>query len=110
MGAGGAGVPSNLREDRRAEVLSDLHEQVTDLLEHGYRPYEIAIRIVLRVVLGMKDDVTWSAPYLPETLAEQFERGREALRHVGMPKFTIAAMAVVGVMNCAWLMSDGDKT
>ena len=49
------GVPSNLREDRRAEILSDLHEHVTDFQEQGYRPDEIAIRIVLRVVQGMKD-------------------------------------------------------
>ena len=105
-----AGVPSNLREDRRAEILSDLHEQVTDFLEQGYRPDEIAIRIVLRVVRGMKDDVAWSAPYLPEALAEQFKRGSEALRHIGTPKFITTAMAVVGMMNCAWLMSDEDKT
>ena len=100
-----AGVPSNLREDRRAEILSDLHEQVTDFREQGYRPDEIAFRIVLRVVRGMKDDVAWSAPYLPEALAEQFERGSEALRHIGTPKFITTAMAVVGMMNCAWLMS-----
>lgn len=105
-----AGVPSNLREDRRAEILSDLHEQVADCREQSYRPDEIAIRILLRVVRGMKDDVAWSAPYLPEALAEQFERGSEVLRHVGMPKFIITAMAVVGMVNCAWLMSDGDKT
>ena len=35
-----AGVPSNLREDRRAEILSDLHEQVTDFPKQGYRPDE----------------------------------------------------------------------
>ena len=104
------GVPSNLREDRRAEILSDLHEHVTDFLEQGYRPDEIAIRIVLRVVRGMKDDVAWSAPHLPGALAEQFESGSEALRHVGTPKFIITAMAVVGMMNCAWLMSDEDVT
>ena len=105
-----AGVPSNLREDRRAEILSDLHENVADFREQGYRPDEIAIRIMLRVVRGMKDDVAWSAPHLPGALAEQFERGSEALRHVGTPKFIITAMAVLGMMNCAWLMSDEDKT
>ena len=105
-----AGVPSNLREDRRAEILSDLHEQVTDIREQGYRPDEIAITIMLRVVRGMKDDVAWSAPHLPGALAEQFERGSEALSHIGTPKFITTAMAVIGMMNCAWLMSDGDKT
>ena len=105
-----AGVPSNLREDRRAEILSDLYEHVTNFREQGYRPDEIAITIMLRVVRGMKDDVAWSAPHLPVALAEQFERGSEALRHVGTPKVIITAMAVVGMINCAWLMSDEDKT
>ena len=105
-----AGVPNKERQDRRAEILSDLHEQVADFREQGYRPDEIAILIVRRVVRGMKDDVAWSAPYLPEVLAEQFERGSEALRHIGTPKFITTAMAVVGMMNCAWLMSDGDKS
>ena len=63
----------------------------------------------MRVVRGVKDDLAWSAPYLPSMLAEQFERLSEALRNVRTLTPAISALAVLGMMNASLAVSDGDK-
>ena len=105
-----AAVPITEQEARRAEIQSDLHEQVADCRAEGYQPAEIAFHVLLRVVRGVIDDLAWSAPYLSSMLAEQFERGSESLRNVRTLTPIISAMAVLGMMNASLAVSDGDRT
>ena len=105
-----AAAPRDEQENRRAEVLSDLHEHIADFRAEGYRPDEIALHVICRVVWGMKDDVAWFVPYLPSTLAERFQSGSEFLGRIGTPRSLTTALAVFGMMNMAHFMSDGDKT
>ena len=105
-----ATAPKIEREARRAEISSDLHDQVADSRAEGHRPVETAIHILLRVVCGMKDDVAWAAPYLPSTLAEKLEKRSEALGNVRVPAWVVAGMATFGLMNWAWFMSEGANT
>ena len=105
-----AAAPEDEREARRDEVRSDLHEHVTDSQEEGYGPAEIAFQVLARVVLGMKDDVLWSAPYFTATLAQRLESESAALGRVGRFNFLIVAVAVFGMMNAGFIVSEGDKT
>ena len=103
-------APENEREARRAEVLSDLHEHISDAQTEGYDPPEIAVQIFFRTVWGIKDDVAWTAQYFPSRLADRLEKGSEILSHFGTPPRLIASVATFGLMNSAFFMSDGDQT
>jgi hypothetical protein len=54
-----AGLPSDLREARRAEIESDLWESVSDGAP--------ARHILARLALGMTDDLTWSLTFMDTT-------------------------------------------
>ena len=101
-------APEGERDERRAEVLSDLHDHVSDSRGEGRGSAEVALQLLSRMVLGMRDDVAWSAPYLPATLAERLERGSEGLSRVRMPKWMVPSMALFAMINLSFL-SDGGK-
>ncbi len=103
-------APRDERENRRAEVLSDLHEHIEDSRAEGHRPDEIAVQVLIRIVWGMKDDVAWSMPYLPSTLEERLQRGSESIGHMRTPGFLVAALALLGFMNLGLFMSDQNET
>ena len=105
-----AAAPEDEREARRDEVRSDLYEHVADSREEGCGPVEIGFQIVARVVLGMKDDVVWVAPRSAASLAERLERGSAAFGRDGRLDFLIAALALAGVMNSGFIVSEGDRT
>ena len=105
-----AAAQNDEREDRRAEFCSDLYEHIADSRAEGYRPHEIAFHVLSRVVQGMKDDVAWSAPYIPSALAGRFQSGSESIGHMRTPGFLVAALAVLGMMNLAFFMSDGNES
>jgi hypothetical protein len=50
-----------LRKERRDEIESDLWELHEDARRRGASPTRIAIHMLLRLVLGMADDVAWRA-------------------------------------------------
>jgi hypothetical protein len=64
-------MPPALRNARRAEIDSDLWEFEDDARQHGDGPVIIAAHILVRLSLGLVDDLSW-----------RFERaeGRSALR------------------------------
>ena len=102
-------APKKEREGRCLEVLSDLHEHVKDCQVEGYRPAETAVQILFRMVWGLKDDLAWSAPYLRSTLSERLERGSEAISHLKTSYSVISCLALFGMFNLAFLLSDGHK-
>ena len=63
-------APLEERMDRRAELLSDLHEHISDSRAGGVRPEVLALQILSRNLRGAPDDLRWSAPYLVTSLAE----------------------------------------
>lgn len=55
-------VHPELRRRRRAEMASDLWEQRTADRAADYRPAEIGLRIIARMVRGMWEDLRWAIP------------------------------------------------
>ncbi len=53
------GLPTALRDRRRAELASDVHEQIADARAQGYRPGETAARVLWRSLRGLHADVLW---------------------------------------------------
>jgi len=54
-----ARLPADAREERRAEIESDLWEFHEDARRRGSSPTGIAILMLLRLVLGIHDDLIW---------------------------------------------------
>ena len=102
-------APAGERDPRRAEVLSDLHEHIQDSRAEGHRPAEVAVHVLLRMLCGVKDDLAWSAPYLPSAMAERLERGGETLSHFRTPTMVITSLAFLSWANVSFFVSDGDK-
>lgn len=53
-----------LRADRRAEMASDMAEQIGALRAEGYRPSEIGARVLVRMMFGVWSDLVWMAAHL----------------------------------------------
>ncbi len=102
-------APAVERGPRRAEVLSDLHEHIEDSKAEGHSPAEIAIHVLLRTFCGLKDDLTWSVPYLPHAMTERLESGSHTLSRLRTPTVVVTSLALFGMVNVLFLMSDGDK-
>ena len=99
-------VPEHLRTARRAEIRSDLHEQTNQMCQDGCRSNVIALQILVRMILGLWDDVSWSAPYLPTTLAERLSRGSDKASRVRPSPFMVALLTVFAIMNLSLLATD----
>ena len=70
-----------VRDARRSEIESDLWELHEDARGRGASPTLIAIHIVLRLVLGVGDDVLWRAEQLhvrPRVVREALWAGAAA--------------------------------
>ena len=59
------GVPAELRETRRAEIDSDLWEQVHDDQARGRRPLATTLRVLGRVLRGVVSDLSWRLEHRP---------------------------------------------
>lgn len=99
-------VPEHLRAARRAEIRSDLHEQINQMRQEGDRSNIIAFHILGRMIWGLWDDVRWSAPYLPSTLAERLSRGSEIVGKARPSPLMVASLAMLGIMNLSFYMTD----
>lgn len=102
-------APAELREARRAEVLSDLHDETADLRTQGLDPTEVAARILLRMARGVKDDAAWSAPFLPSAMAEYLEKGSETISRYKTPTVLVPSLAVLGLMNYSYVASESNQ-
>ena len=103
-------APEAEREARRSEVLSDLFEHVENAMTEGYRPAEVGVQIVLRVVIGIKDDLAWFSPYLLNTIVAKLENVSEALRLMETPKEVTSYLAFFSMINLLFFFSDGQQS
>ena len=99
-------APEEERNSHRAEVCSDLHEQVEGSREEGLGPVAIAIRIFLRMLCGLPGDVMWAVPYLPATLARNLMGASQAISRPETLKLLSSGLAIFSVMNGLFVMSD----
>ena len=101
-------APEHERESRRAEADSVLHEERSTSRAEGYKPAEVAVRVLLRMALRVRSDMAWLAPYLPTALAERLAKGDDALSRVRTPTRMVSSLAVLGLMNWSFYVS-GDQ-
>ena len=101
-----AAVPAKERGDRRAEIESDLHEQVSHFRAEGHTRSEIAAQLLCRSVLGLKDDLAWSMPYVLSILAEKLVKGSAAIKRFKTPPMLLASLGAALLTNWAFLESE----
>ena len=100
-------LPEDERGRWHEEAEADLTDTITHYLDIGYRPVEVALLVLVRMVFGLKDNTAYVLPYVLESLPDRLARSSESLRGVGTPRFAIASVATLGLMNVAYLTSDG---
>ncbi len=101
-------VPADEREDRRQQVLSDLHDEAEDC-KSGYTPAERAVWILFRTLRGVPDDLAWSAPYSARTFAGNLTRWSAAVGGARAPEWLLKSLTAVGFVNVAfWVSGDYD--
>jgi hypothetical protein len=66
-----AGMEPAVRVERCAEIESDLWELHEDARRRGATPSLIALHMVLRLVLGIRDDLVWRAEHVRVPLVQQ---------------------------------------
>ena len=101
-------MPAELRNSYRAEVRSDVHEQISQSREEGHSPCGIAAHVIFRMAHGLKDDLARTLPYAPAAIADCLDRGSTALSH-GKPNSTvIVTLAILLIFNFAfWTSQEG---
>src|SRR5438874_889250 len=75
------GLPSAEQEQRRDEILADLHDHVQDALEQKYPPKAIALQVLLRWMFGVEADLAWrweTQRTVERKRLEEHERARGA--------------------------------
>lgn len=102
-------APEDEREIRRDRILSDVHETEVHLRSEGYSRSAIACHILLRLPIGIKDDLGWLAPYLPIATAEILGRWSDGLEAFGAPRIAIAFLATTIFMNFCAAVSNPDE-
>ncbi len=99
-------VPAEQRTARRAEVLSDLHEQIEQERVSEIAPSKTALHMVARLVLGIWDDLGWSVPFVPASLSGYLARSGEGMNRIRLHPLVIPSLATLGVMHL-WLATSG---
>ena len=99
-------APERARESRRAEAESVLLEERSASREEGYKPAEVAIRVLLRMALRVRSDIAWLAPHLPNALAGGLARGGDALSRARTSARIVSSLAVLVLMNWSFYLSD----
>ena len=74
------GLPSDVRDARRAEIESDLWEQGEDGESNGYKPQDTGLQVFFRLLAGIPADLTWR---LEHRLTGRGESVLERSRNVG---------------------------
>lgn len=103
-----AAAPVPARDQRRADIEADLHDEIEDLQAERYRPEEIALRVFVRMAIGMPSDMVWTASYLPQSVAWQLEQRSRALRRSKTPALALISTGLLVMMNLGVLASEPD--
>lgn len=94
------GIPTELRDRRRAEVDSDLWEQSRDD-RHGGRPrFETSLEIVVRLLLGVPADLSWRLEHTsPKRSATRIYQGSRTMLQTASKH---AIPVLVGLLSAAY--------
>jgi len=103
-------VPPDKGEQRYDQLLSDIHDQITDNTRQNYRPVEIAPKLMYRWVKGLKDDISWCAPYAPKILAKKAVKLSHSLWALRKSKMAVPAIVVYGFMNVVFFTQNQERT
>jgi len=103
-----AAAPKEIREGRRGEVSSHLHEMTNNLQKAGYPPGEIAVRMFESWVMGGVDDAAWCMPFIPKMLADRVRGWGDVLWHYRAPKAIVAGIATLGLIDFSLAASSND--
>ena len=98
-------MPKEARDSHRAEVRSDVHEQMAHFREEGHSPPSVAAHLLVRGVAGLKDQLALTLPYAPEAIAEHLVRGSNALSRGKSNSMVISTLAAFLVFNFAFWTS-----
>lgn len=100
-------VPAEQRTTRRAEVLSDLHDQIEQERVREIAPSKTALHMMARLVLGIWDDLGWLVPFVPASLSGYLARSGEVMNRIRLHPLGIPSLATLGVMHL-WLATGLD--
>ncbi len=98
--------PRSEREARRAEILSDLHDQIALGREEGIAPVRTILHLLARMILGSLDDVVWAGQQVPTALDGCLKRGSDSVGNMRPSPVAISCLAMLGLMNWTLAMSD----
>ena len=101
-------APGDERAARRAEILSDLHDQIAESHEEGIGPTKTAVHMLARMVMGMLDDVMWAGRQGSAALNERLKQGSDAIGVARPSPLAISSLGMLGLMNWALAMSGQD--
>jgi len=81
------GLPPEIRDRRRGEIQSELFEQRRQDAADGYKPAEIAARILVRWARGIPDELAWHREVLRAAKKARIVKKPRAqiLRPTGIP-------------------------
>ena len=99
-------LPRDERESRRAEVLSDVHDQITSGCEEGIGAIRTSLHILGRMFWGLLDDVVWAGQQVPTALGGCLKRGSDSVGNMRPSPVAISCLAMLGLMNWTLAMSD----
>ena len=94
-----AGLPTEVREARRAELESDLWEQEQDAGAAGCRPTTTALHVLHRFMLGIPADLSWRQQRGGSKIFRK--AGRGAIEGARLTTAAVARHWVVGLVVLA---------
>jgi hypothetical protein len=89
------GLPTQVRDARRAELRSDLFEHLRQAAGQGHGRLRRSLQVLGRVVRGMPDDLAWRA-------AQRIPAPRRQLL-AWLFDWVVSPAAAIGVLLTAWL-------
>ncbi len=101
-------MPKEVRDSHRAEVHSDMYEQITHYREEGHSPPSIAVHLIFRGIKGLKDHLALALPYAPRTLAYYLDRSNSAISRGKPHHMVIVTLACLLILNISFLTSQDE--
>ena len=98
-------APADERDDRRRQIRSDLHDEAEDSKSDGYTPAETAVRISLRMLRGVPDDLAWMKSFVVPTIARKLTEWGDASGGMRAPEWLVKSVAMLGFVNIMYWAS-----
>ena len=101
-----AALPEQVRKGRRAEIRSDLHDQIDQDRRESIGQAETGIDLLRRMASGAWDDVSWALPQIPSVLSLRLVRGSSLIGQMRPSPWAISYLAVAALINVCLALSD----